>query len=198
MRAKLKVTLIFFILVMFTSCGWQVDCPDFDDKVLDWLPYKNNDVVSFTNIENDSVLSLNIKEIIVKHTTHYNTAYNCGTCYNHIKVNDYEDGDLNINIEINLDENEVTSQSYYIFGSYFSDFNSLFSEKYEYAFNGVLYNKVKLFENAESEGYFVKLILANGIGIIGLVDKNGHLWSFNNTVLKSNDMDTVEITNISC
>ena len=62
MRVQLNIMLIVFTLLLTISCGRQIDCPNFDDKVLDWLPYQTNSIITLTNLENDSILSLNVNE----------------------------------------------------------------------------------------------------------------------------------------
>ncbi len=83
-------------------------------------------------------------------------------------------------------------------GFYFTEYNSDYSEQTDYSFEGVKYDVVRIFEKKETNDRFFKLIIAKGFGIVGLVDKNGDIWKIDSSILKSSEINSVEIKNISC
>lgn len=198
MKIILQLTILISGLALLMSCGRQIDCPNFNNEVLDWIPYQNNDTIRLINSSNDSIIILVINEVVIEHTTHYMTNLDCGTCDDQIMINGNETNNNDLQINIGLNENNINAQRYLIKGSYFTEYNSDCSEQADYSFEGVKYNAVRIFEKKETNDRFFKLILAKGLGIVGLVDKNGDVWKIISNDLKNSMSESVEIKNISC
>lgn len=181
-----------------SSCGRKINCPDFDNKILEWIPYHNNDTIRLINSSNDSIIKLAINKVIIEHTTHYITNLKCGTCDDHIMINGNETNKPDLKIDIYLNENNIQMQSFLIKGVHFTESDSDYSEQSDYSFEGVNYNAVRIFEKKDNSYGFFKLILAKGYGIVGLVDKNGDVWKIATNSLKNNRGESVEIKNIAC
>jgi len=193
------LTIISGLILLYGCIGKQIDCPSFNEEVLEWIPYAENDSILLFNSTDSAFLTLTINEIFVEHTTHYMTNEDCGTCDDFIEINDYHEQENNIHINIHLYENHIESEGYTIFDSKFSDYYSNKYNESDYLINGITYDNVKIFENDVSNDLFSKLVLAKGFGIISLTDKEGNIWILNQSVLKSGETEkTVEINNISC
>lgn len=180
------------------SCGRQIDCPEFNSQILDWIPYENNDTIRLFNTSTDSVIILAINELIIEHTTHYMTNLDCGTCDDQIMVNHNETNNHDLQIKINLNENNLMDQSYLIVESYFTEYNSNYFEFKDYTFENKVYDEVRIFEKKELNQIFIKLILAKGFGIVGLVDNENSIWIIQGSRLKNDKSNSVEIINIAC
>lgn len=194
----IQLTIIISGLILIFCCGRQIDCPDFNNEILEWIPYQNNDTIRLINCSNDSIMKLVINEVIVEHTTHYMTNHDCGTCDDHIMINGNETINTDLQIDIGLNENNINAQRFLIKGFYFTEYNSDYSELSDYSYEGVKYDIVRIFEKKDTNDRFFKLILAKGLGIVGLVDKNGDVWKILNNDLKNSKSESVEIKNISC
>ncbi|MBK8808748.1 MAG: hypothetical protein IPO21_19765 [Bacteroidales bacterium] len=199
MRIFIKNVLIVSVFLLAVSCGRTIDCPNFDKQILEWLPYKDNQIIYFKNFESDSVIELNIKKIVVEHTSHYSTKYDCGTCNDLIEINSYSnDSEENLYVNIYLQENKIVSEDYTIMGSSFYEYYSIYSEESNYDFNGVIYENVKIFDNSENGTFYIKLIIAKGFGIVGFIDKHGNNWILNKAEDKEPYLQMINIQNVPC
>jgi hypothetical protein len=177
---KLQFILLVCLLGLI-NCNRQVNCPKFNEEILNWIPYQENDVIELYSQSNDSTILFSISSVYISHTTHYEKGTKCGGCSDEILINgsDFE-------ITMYLQENIVGSQNYKIFDTHFTTY----SEKNNYLFENKEYDLVKIFETNESKAKLKKLIIARDIGIIGLIDKDGNTW-----VLKTNDKgDNLKLT----
>jgi len=188
-----------FLIVVGISLGLiscKVNCPDFDKKFLDWIPYQENDVIELYSPSKDSTILLSIESIEVTHTTSYAVGSKCGGCSDDIRINHYNS---DFHLEIYLNENKVGSQSFKIFDTYFTTY----SEQKKYQFEGQEYDVVRIFENNDSKVLFKKLIIAKEFGVIGLVDNYGNTWALktNVKIRRLNDNEqrkSIIIKNASC
>ena len=179
-----KYLFLFVIGILFGLISCRINCPEFDRKILSWIPYQENDVIELYSQSNDSTILFSITSISVTHTTHYARNSKCGGCSDEIFINHY-DSDFHF-------EMYGGGQSYKIFNTYFTTY----SELNNYLFDGKEYDVVRIFENNNSNVSFKKLIIAKEFGIIGLIDKDGNTWA-----LKTNDKGgnlKLMINNTSC
>jgi len=201
MKKYLNLFLATVIICGLVGCNREVTCPAFKEEVLSWTPYQENDVIELYSPMNDSTIIFSIKSVDVTHTTHYNTGYDCGTCDDAITItqNDYDN--FRFHIDISLNKNQIKYQSYYIGDTYFVDGNYTYSEQMDFSFEGKKYDVVMLFEKKDSNGTIKKIIIAKDIGIVGIVDIYGNIWTLKDKVQIrgfSNERKNVKITNVSC
>lgn len=185
------------VLIMVNSCNLnsKVDCPGFNEDVLSWLPYENKDTIRLINTSNDSVVSFAIDEIIVEHTTHYNSNMDCGTCDDQIMINTYNSVS-EFQAQIFLNENIINNRSFLIKGVYFNE--SEFLEITDYTYNNKVYDTVWIFNKSGSYEQFIQLLVAKGYGIIGLVDLHYNNWVLLDNSTKSTKTTNVDIHNKAC
>jgi len=196
MYATIKSILLIIGLGIFLSCNRQVDCPDFNNSIMDWMPYQSNDTITLLNTAGDAILILIINDLVIEHTTHYMTNLDCGTCDDHIMINSNETNtDFQINITLN--ENRIITQQYIIKGNTFTDYNSIYTELIDYSFGGHTFDSVRIFENQIDDDNFQKLIVAKGFGIIGLIESDSDTW-ISVGINARRIIETVNIANISC
>lgn len=182
------------VLTFLIGCGLQINCPKFDQGILDWIPYEMNDTIQLINTSTDSLMTFVINETTIDHKTHYTMGSKCGTCDDNIYMN----GSDSLGIIIFLNENKIKSWTYSIKGTYFEDHNSDYSEAVDYTWGDQVYDQVRIYDKKGQDEKFVKLIIARGWGIVGLVDQVGNTWILNNTHPKAIKSGTIEINNTSC
>ena len=173
----MKKHLFLFVTGIFLglmSCKTTSTCPEFDEIILTWTPYQENDEIELYSQSKDSTIIFSITRVEINHTTHYEYGTKCGGCSDEIFINNYNS---DFYVEIYLSDRITGHQSYKIIDTYFSTY----SEIKNYLFESKEYDLVRIFETNGSKGKFRKLILAKEIGIIGLIDINGNSW-----VLKTN------------
>lgn len=187
------ICILVWMLCFFSACNFQINCPGLNNEILEWIPYKNNETIVLMNSTDDSILQLEINDVVVEHTTHYTTNTKCGRCDDNLRVNGNETSNPGLQINMNFNINNITHQSFTIEDSYFFG-DSQSSEYTDYTFEGVKYDAVQIFENSRDQR-FTKLILAKGDGIIALIDKEGHTWLLKEINAASTP---VEIINIAC
>ena len=197
MKRLIQFAVFMTALILVAGCGRKVNCPDFNQDVLQWIPYENNDTIRLQNLANDSLLMLPVRHIFVSHTTHYMTNLKCGECYDHISVN-AESSNNDFYADFYLDKNQISAQNFLIKGSGFDDNSNHYSEQSYYTFEGNEYDNVRIFTNDNATALFSKLIIAKGYGIIGLIDREGNTWKLQNPVLKNTGKIEVEVINTSC
>jgi hypothetical protein len=176
--------ILIFGTLAFTGCTLfspEVTCPEFDEEILNWVPYQKSDVIELYSQSKDSTIKFYIYRVEVTHTTHYETGVDCkGSCDDNILIagHDYYVPHINYYFEVNMEltKNKINSQKYHIDDS---DFYS-YSEINNFTFEDEEYASVRVFEKTDSKGTFKKLIIAKEIGIIGLIDIYDNTW-----VLKS-------------
>ncbi len=112
MRKVKQLAIPIFGLIFLISCGRQINCPDFKQEIMEWIPYQNNDTIKLINSSNDSIIKLAIDEVIIEHTTHYMTNLDCGTCDDHIMINGNETNNTDLQIDIGLYENNIMHRDF--------------------------------------------------------------------------------------
>jgi len=180
--------------VLFGLMSCKTNCPEFDEKILNWIPYQENDVIELYSQSNNSTILFSITSVYITHTTHYEHGTKCGGCSDEIFINDYNS---DFHVEIYLSDRIMGHQSYKIIDTYFSNY----SEVKNYLFESKEYDLVRIFETNSSEGKFRKLILAKEIGVIGLIDIYGNTWTLKtNAKIKrlNKEQRKIVINNVSC
>ena len=173
--------------ILFAAINCQETCPKFDEEILTWIPYQEDDAIELYSQYKDSTIILSIKSVEITHTTNYSkgSIIGCtkcgGGCLDYISINQ-NNSDFQVNI--NLYENKMMDYGFGICGTNFtgSSFNLNYSELTNFLFEDKEYDIVRVFENNNSDRTFNKLVIAKEIGIIGLIDIYDNSW-----VLKSND-----------
>ena len=201
MKKYFNFLFITGILLIFLSCDRNVSCPEFDNDILRWVPYHENDVIELYTESNNSILAFSINSIEVVHKTGYSTRSgnsDCGTCDNQILVNQ-DAGNFGFQIFIDLYEDQINLRGYQISDTYFTEYNSDYSEQTNFQFGNTKYEQVWIFEKENTEGTFKKLIVAKGVGVAGLVDVDNNIWIFKEKTNKSSlKQERIKITNVSC
>ena len=203
MKKILNFTIFVVLSFLFAGligCGIKVDCPEFDEGILSWLPYQKNDVIELYSQSKDSTITFSINIVEITHKTHYTIGTKCGTCDDYIIMNSAYNTS-NFKVDIRLNKNKIERQDYQIIDTFFEEHNTIYSELRNYKFENDEYDIVRVFEKTDSRGTFKKLIIAKDIGIIGLVDIHGNTWTLLKPEVKIrrlNEREGVVINNVGC
>ena len=190
---KNKLLFIFICIFGLSGCFfyYQVDCPDFNEDNLSWLPYQADDVVELYSQSKDSTILFSIKSVEITHTTDYETGNKCGNCDDRIEIKQNNSNRFKFAIHISLRKNKISNQTYRVGDTEFMDGNYKYSEKRNFLFEEAEYDVVRVFEKTDSKGTFKKLIIAKEIGIIGIIDIYGNSWGLktNAEMKRFNELD---------
>gem|GEM_PF-3519434 len=197
-----KWLFLFAVVVLFglKSCYRQVTCPEFNEEILDWIPYQENDRIELYSQLKDSTITISIKSVEVTHTTDYKTGYDCGGCDDEILIRQNDSDHFKFQVDIRLNRNTIAYQ-YQIGDTYYFEGNYIYSEKKNYLLEDIEYDMVRIFEKNDSKGRYNRLIIAKDFGIIGLIDVFGNTWVLKNNVkirrLNGRDRGNIVINNVS-
>ena len=194
-----KYLFSFVIGVHFGLISCTTHCPSFNEEILSWIPYQEDDVIELYSQSKDSTIILFITSVAITHTTHYSqgSIIGCkkcrGECYDYIYISDHDGS--NFRVDISSYGDKMWRHNYWIFDTSFDSY----SELENFLFEKEEYDVVKIFENNCSNGTFKKLIIAKEIGVIGLIDIYGNIWVLKNNAKtkKSNERGNVVIKNVS-
>jgi len=195
-----KYLFVIGVLGGLISCNKI--CPDFDEKVLNWIPYQGNDVIELYSQLNDSTITISIESVVVTHRTYIKYNTKCGGCGDKIRIRQ-NNNDFSFQADIRSYGSMISNQKYQIGDTYFGGDNKTYSELEKYIFEEKEYDIVRVFEKTDSKGTFKKLIIAKDIGIIGLIDIYGNTWTLktNPKIKRHNDSSerkNIVINNESC
>ena len=187
-----QISVIIIVLLSIFCIGCKRYCPSFDEDILNWIPYQEDDEIVLRSQSNDLAIIFSIKSIEITHQTHYTIGYKCGTCDDRIEIIQNDHDTFYFYAMLSLHKNKITSLFYKIGDTFFD----AYSEKEFFLFEGKEYNKVRIFEQTDSKGTFKKLIIAKEFGIIGLIDIYGNTWTL--TTKKLKERKNIVINNVSC
>ena len=185
---------LFVIGVLFGLIGCKTTCSEFDRKILNWIPYQENDVIELYSQLNHTTIIFPINSVYISHKTHYSSNTDCGGCDDNIFINN-DNSDFHVMID--LYDNKMRGQNYKIIDTYFSTY----SEEKKYIFENEEYELVRIFEADGSQGTFRTLIVADEIGVVGLIDIHGNIWTLKtNAKIKrlEKEYKNIVINNVSC
>jgi len=155
-----KCLSLFVVGVLFGLISCRINCPDFDKKILSWIPYQEKDVIELYSQSKDSTIIFSIKDVVIDHTTYYHGKCACG---DYISIRGHDKSDFQI--FISSEGNFIHSQSYQIGDTEFND-NDTYTEIKDFLFESIKYDIVRIFEKNNSKETYKKLIIAKDIGII--------------------------------
>ena len=180
-KLNIKIALTYLLLIFIISgCGTK--CDDFNNDVLEWLPYKVYDRVILYKSGYPDTLSVSKSEI--DHTDKLRYGSKC-TCENNFLVYFWSDSIL-IEILFN-NSNNIESRTANI-----NNNNLNYTEHLDsLTLNGIYYKDLIIFKGTDfkNENNYNKIIISKSIGIIGIFSKNDSLFINNNTTRKINIKD---------
>ena len=179
MKNKKYFFIFNLLLLLLTSC--EYNCPNFDENLLSWMPYKKNNSLIYTNQQHDTIsFQINKVDISDGYTT---SRKNRNCCESRAIV-----GEVNnlkgIGCEIILLENSLSIQVSIRIGNNnglnFLETNDIYSDTQILSINNKQYSEVLVFERdtIKYDDEIWKIILANNYGIVQFYDREtGYIWT---------------------
>jgi hypothetical protein len=162
---KLKHFLIILTSLIFVLTGCSTKCDDFNNKIIDWMPYKTSDKILISSNNEKDTLIVNYIEIY--HTDKIGSRSLCA-CENSFSVNLSSDA---FDIDIRFNDSKLINQSDIVINSEWMNYSEQMDSL---NINGKIYKDLIVFQNSNqtSSMRFEKIIVAKSIGIIAIIGKN--------------------------
>ena len=181
----------FLILISFlTIIGCARDCPDFNNEVLDWMPYKVADIVEINNSVSSESLIVNTSQIY--HSDKVSFGVKCA-CLNTYVLNL---SSHSFNIDIRYSDSKEIGTSEIVVNGEWLDYSE---QKASIFVNGNNYYDVIIYEsrNLLTPGSFSKVIIAKSIGIVAIIGENEE-WGINYDNKRTIDISEVDFMASDC
>ncbi len=182
----MKNPFVFFaicsLFLIITGCKYN--CPGFDEKLLSWMPYEENDTITYISQQNDTI-TFQINKYSVSNsyeTTRKNRDY-CASDASFYTIDNegkvcgvgtwisMDNNKTNINVSVNINNNK---------GEIDKTVKNITDAVETLSINGKQYDEVLIFEQdtIKQDDEIWKIILANNYGIIQFYDRvTGYIWT---------------------
>ncbi|MBI5541149.1 MAG: hypothetical protein HY951_13870 [Bacteroidia bacterium] len=177
------------LLYILTGCAKK--CEDFNEDIINWLPYKKTDNIILTNDNIKDTLTL--KSNVINHTEKIkrNTKCACEDNYTLLLSSD------SINISVFFNNSRVLNDSYVIINHEY--LNYFEQQNYTYQLNGLIYGRVIIYKNnsQNSNKRFDRIVISRSYGIIEIIgiDEN---WILEDSSVKEIEFTSIDFNKIDC
>lgn len=183
------------ILLLFTSMiiiliGCSKKCEDFNNDIVDWMPYKVTDkIVIFRNSDSDT-LTVTFSEINHTNKIRYGSKCMCENSFTLNLSSDY------LNIDIRFYNSWAIEQSEFIIND---EWMSYLEQLDTMELNGHTFTDVLIFKNANENSSlrFKKIIISKSIGIIAIIELNDE-WLIIDYSKKHTEISDIEFKSTDC
>ena len=124
MKLTVKFKNLIYVICLFGLISCKTYCPDFDEKILKWVPYQENDVIELYSQLMDSTILFSIKSVEVEHTTHYSFGTDCDGCSSSVFISQNDDDIIEFQVGISLNANKINNQYFQIGDTHFASGSS--------------------------------------------------------------------------
>jgi hypothetical protein len=180
--------VILFVSLVLTGCGKR--CEEFNNDILNWMPYKAGDEIVFQKNRTPDTCYLAYNEII--HTDKIGAWEKC-ECEDSYSVRISSDS---LDIEVMFYHSVDVSDSYV---SVNNEGLSFVKQASSYSFNSTSYSNVLIYENniVSDNKRFEKVLISKSIGIIGIIGTFEE-WTIIDDSIKSIQITDVKQSIIDC
>ncbi len=186
----MKKTHFLFLISILIISSCARDCPDFDNEVLNWMPYKVGDIVEIDNSQNSESLIVNSSQIYHSDKVSFGVKCGCNNAY----ILNLKSNTFNIDIRFN-DSRDIETSEMIVNGEWLD-----YSEQKAIIFiNGRNYYDVLIYEsqNMLTAGTFSKVVVAKSIGIVAIVGDNEE-WNIFFDTKRAIDITNVDFMATDC
>lgn len=177
-----------FPIVFLSSCTKK--CEDFDNRIIDWMPYKKSDKIIISQNGEKDTLTVNYSEI--HHTDKIGFGVKCA-CVNSF-ILELSSNSLNIDVMFN-DSKQVELSDIVINDEWLS-----YSEQADtIILNGHVFTDVIIYKNTNvsSSARFDKILISKSIGIVAIVGKDDE-WIIIDNSIKDIEISAIEFQSTDC
>lgn len=161
MKKQYSFYLVFvFIYLVLTGCGKR--CEDFNNDILNWMPYKNGDAIVLQKNESLDTMYFDNSEVI--HTDKLGAWSKC-VCEDSYYVRMSSDS---LSIDVIFYHSVDVSNSNFTVNNEGLNF---VKQESSYHYNNKLYSNVLIYENPNQSdnNRFERILISKFIGIIGII-----------------------------
>jgi len=181
MKLSFKIFLIFPLLTTIIT-GCYKNCDEFNKEILEWMPYKLQDKIIVTGLNQTDTLTVTDSKI--NHTDKIKFFSMC-MCMDFYIVSLSSDS-IEIQAEF-YDSGNANNSDIYINHEYMN-----YSEQLDnLVLNGHNYNDLQIYKGntALNGGRFDKVIISKSIGIVAIIEKNRNWIILDNNTRNINTSD---------
>ncbi len=182
------ILLTLLIYIGLTGCGRR--CEDFNEEVVNWMPYKVNDHIILQ--KNEVLDTLKVTQSEIYHTDKIGAWVKC-SCADSYTINLGSDS-LDIIVTF-YSSNNVSASHVKLNDEYLS-----FSEQLStFTFNDKVYLNVIIYKNnhQSQSQRFDSLLISKSIGIIGIIGTSEELVIPDDSI-RTIDLSSIDFINVDC
>jgi hypothetical protein len=175
-------------IIVVTSCSTK--CDDFDNKIVDWMPYKTNDKIIISQNDNNDTLTVNLSEIY--HTDKIDFGLDCA-CEDAYILNLSTDSLI---IEVRFNDSKLIKNSSIIVNDEYMDY---YEQLETLTINEKVFTDLIIYMNTNngSSMRYEKIVIAKNIGIIAIFGENDE-WVIVDESKKAIDASEIEFKSTDC
>ena len=182
---KKHILIILAIAFVFASCN---NCPKFDKEILQWMPYQENEKLSFINNKGEEI-ELEVTSYNVRHTDRIGFGVKCACESSYTVTLNSENLQLRCWIDGSINQKDMHINSQYL---------RLSRQLDSYNFNGKTYKNVCIYERTqEDENSFQQIIQIKDIGIVEFTI-NDEQWVKKDLSTKKTSSSKVSMSSSGC
>ncbi len=176
------------LILILTSCAKK--CDDFNNKIIEWMPYKTNDKIVIFQKGNTDTLTVKYSEIY--HTDKIGFGVKC-SCENSFILNLSSDS---FKIDIRFNDSNLVEQSEIVINDEWMDYSEQVDNL---TINGKAYTDLIIYKNTNQtpSKRFDRIILSKTIGIVAIIGEKDEWKIIDNTVRKI-EISDIEFKSTDC
>lgn len=179
MKSKQFFLIIVFSISLSTSCNYN--CPGFDTKLLEWMPYDLNDKIIYYNQNNDTIsFTINQKDISSSYETSYKNRKECVSEMSIGEASSEKGLGININKKSDLIIISAAARINSNSGSIYLETENIENETQTLTINNKSFTETIMFEidTTKNDMKIWKIIIAKNYGIVQFFDREtDEIWT---------------------
>lgn len=185
---SLFLLISVFPIVVLTSC--EKKCEDFDNRIVDWMPYKKSDKIIISQNGERDTLTVNYSEI--HHTGKIAFGAKCA-CMNSFILNLSSN---TLKIDVMFNDSKLVEQSAIIINDEWLSYSEQADTVYlkEQIFTDLIIYKNT---NVSSTARFDKILISKSIGIVAILGKDDE-WIIIDNSIKDIEISAIEFQSTDC
>ncbi len=184
----LLLSISIIMIFILTSCSKK--CDDFDNKIIEWMPYKKSVKIIISQNGDRDTLTVNFSEIY--HTDKIGFGVKC-PCENSFILNLSSN---TLNVDIRFNDSKLIEQSEIVI----NDDWMIYSEQTDQInLNGKVYTDLIVYKNINltSVARFEKIIISKAIGIVAIIGEDDE-WIIIDDSKKKIEISDIDFKSTDC
>ncbi len=174
------------LILVMTSCAKK--CDDFDNKIIDWMPYKTNDKIVVSQNGDMDTLNVNYSEIY--HTDKIAFGVKCA-CEDSFILNLSSES---LHIDIRFNDSRQIEQSDIVINDVWLEYSEHLDAL---VINGKSYSDLIIYKSNIASSRYEKIIVVKSIGIVSIIGDREE-WTITDDALKQIEISDIEFMGVDC